>query len=122
MSKKRPYWYPTLCDAEYFARLRRDYPEDAHFSDEGLLQHYNDGNKYQILWDHIGDAYDDYELLSDAFLYLVEKLKATKELIQEFSDLVDCISDKLNDGYRERLRESIEDYEKLYPEKDWGKD
>lgn len=42
---KKPWWYPQLDDG----------------SDEG-------GRKYRVLWDHIGDAYGDYEPLADAYL------------------------------------------------------
>lgn len=70
----RPYWYPTLCDGAYCARLREDYPDDAHMSDEELCEEYNDGLKYSITWDHAGDAYDEYEPLADAFLELAESL------------------------------------------------
>lgn len=61
----KPFWYPVLCDEIYYKRLREDYPENAHWSDDELWDYYNEGNKYSILWDHIGEA---YEPLADAFL------------------------------------------------------
>ena len=64
----REWWRPALCDASYFARLRADYPEDASMSDEELHEKYNEGRKYQCLWDHVGEAYGDWEQLADAFL------------------------------------------------------
>lgn len=101
MSEK-PYWYPVLCDKEYFDRLREDYPENAHMSDEELHEYYNDGLKYQILWDHIGDAYEDYEPLADEFLRLkamipegadvgalVEKAKAVVDIVKGWDCVVD---------------------------------
>lgn len=72
---ERPYWFPVLCDAAYFAELRKDYPEKAHLSDEELHDYFNDGLKYQNLWDHVGDAYGDYEPLADSYLELLEALK-----------------------------------------------
>lgn len=81
MSDKTPYWFPVLCDGDYFARLRSDYPENAHMSDEELHDYYNDGLKYQNLWDHTGDAYSDYEPLADSYL---EILAALKGMVQRF--------------------------------------
>lgn len=75
VTEEKPWWYPKLCDSRYFARLRDDYPEHAHWSDDDLLEHYNDGRKYSVAWDHLGDAYPEYEELADAFLALVEKQK-----------------------------------------------
>jgi hypothetical protein len=31
------------------------------------------GSKYYVLWDHIGDAIEDYDALADAFLKLVDR-------------------------------------------------
>lgn len=75
-TKDRPYWFPVLCDESYFARLREDYEEDAAMSDEELHEKYNDGLKYQQLWDHTGDAYSDFEPLADDYI----KLRSAIEL------------------------------------------
>jgi hypothetical protein len=75
MADKRPYWFPTLTDAAYCSRLREDYPYKAHMTDEELIDYYADGNKYATTWDHIGDAYEEYEPLCDLFLELLEELK-----------------------------------------------
>ena len=69
-TKKTPWWFPVACDESYFARLREDYPEDASMSDEELHEHYNEGQKYQNLWDHTGDAYDQFEKLADDWINL----------------------------------------------------
>ena len=69
MSEK-PWWYPVLCDEAWCKRIREDYPENAHMDDDELRDYYNDGRKYQITWDHIGDAYEDWEPLAEAFLAL----------------------------------------------------
>jgi hypothetical protein len=70
MSEK-PWWFPVRCDADFCARLRKDYPENAHMSDEDLINYYNDGRKFQCLWDHIGDAYEEWEPLAEAYLALL---------------------------------------------------
>jgi hypothetical protein len=65
---------PTLTDAAYVARLRKDYPERCDGKgDEEVLAYYNPaGHKYVecTLWDHLGDAAYDYERLADAYLAL----------------------------------------------------
>ena len=76
----KPYWFPVLCDESYFARLREDYPGTAHLSDEALLDHYNKGLEYQILWDHIGDAYSDYRPMADSYLGLLKALTALVDI------------------------------------------
>ena len=65
------WWKPVLVDGAYFARLRMDYPEDALLSDEALHHHYANGLKYALTWDHVGDAYEEYERLADALLALL---------------------------------------------------
>lgn len=66
--------FPTPTDAAYIARLREDYPEVCDGkSDDWVIDHYNpNGCKYveQTLWDHLGDAGNDYERLADAYLAL----------------------------------------------------
>jgi len=72
---ERPYWAPELADAEYFARLRKDYPEDtAGQSDEELADYFEVRGKYATTWDHAGDAYNDYEPLADDWIKLREAL------------------------------------------------
>ena len=73
MSNENPWWFPVLCDEAYFARLREDYPENADWSDDELHSYYNDSRKYQCLWDHTGDAYEEWEPLADAYLALVQQ-------------------------------------------------
>lgn len=67
MSNK-PEWEPVLADAEYAEHLRKDYSDDANMSDDEILFKYCGFRKYVILWDHVGDAYLDYERLSDEYL------------------------------------------------------
>lgn len=77
---EKPYWYPVRVDEDYFKRLRDDYPEKAHLSDEALNDYFNDGREFSILWDHVGDAYDDYVPLANAFLDMYNALWETIEL------------------------------------------
>lgn len=67
---ERPWWWPERTDAEWCARVREDYPEDVRpeWTDEEVRDVYADGRKYQTLWDHTGDAYEQFEKLADAFL------------------------------------------------------
>ena len=67
-----------LCDKAYCERLRTDYPENEDMTDEELIEHYNHGRKYAVLWDNVGDAYYDYERLANAYV----KLKAENEEIR----------------------------------------
>ena len=70
------WWEPKLVGHETVARLRESYPETAHLDNAELLIHYGyEGHKYEnsALWDHTGDAQDDYERLADAYLRLLSK-------------------------------------------------
>ena len=70
MSEKGEYWWPELADADYFARMRKDYPEHSHLSDEELGEYFEVRGKYADTWDHAGDAYNDYEPLADDWFKL----------------------------------------------------
>ena len=63
------WWEPQLIDDAFLARLRKDYPDRAILSDNELLFEfdYGDGRKYATTWDHIGDAYEQFEPLADAY-------------------------------------------------------
>lgn len=72
--EERPYWFPTLTDDAWIARVRADYPlETEGMSDEWVRDTYADGYKYADTWDHLGDARNDYEKLADAYLALLER-------------------------------------------------
>jgi len=82
-----PWWFPVMCDAAYFARLREDYPDNAHMSDEELHAHYNESAKYQNLWDHTGDAYEQFEKVADDYLRLRAEIeKAVRGIRGELQD------------------------------------
>lgn len=40
-------------------------------TNEELHDYYNHGKKYSTTWDHVGDAYAEYEKLADAYLALL---------------------------------------------------
>lgn len=73
MSNK-PWWWPDEINADWYARLRKDYPENSHWGDEQLLDYYGEGRtKFSDTWDHLGDARAEYEKLARAFLDLVKQ-------------------------------------------------
>lgn len=68
---KREWWEPQPTDAAWLARLRSDYEDKAGWSDEQLMDYFNEyGRKYAVTWDHVGDAYEQFEALADAYLKL----------------------------------------------------
>ena len=70
---EKPWWFPRVVDQEYFDELREDYPDKAHWTNEELDDYFNEyGRKYSITWDHVGDAYEEYEELADAYLKLLD--------------------------------------------------
>lgn len=69
---EHPWWFPQLADAEWVARIRKDYPEQTTgMSDDWVRDAYSDGWKYVDTWDHLGDARAGYEHLADAYLELL---------------------------------------------------
>lgn len=67
----KPWWYPELTDAAWVAEKRADYPEATEgMDDESVRDKYADGCKYQDLWDHVGDAREQFEKLADNYLEL----------------------------------------------------
>jgi len=76
---EKPYWWPEQFDADKVrTEIQNDeWSEDAKewlgLDDEDLQEVAVEGKKYLTTWDHVGDAYRDYEPLADAFLKMVEK-------------------------------------------------
>ena len=65
----REWWEPTPTDPAWVERVRSDYPEAcAGHDDEWVRDKYANGRRYGVLWDHIGDAYEQFEALADAYL------------------------------------------------------
>jgi hypothetical protein len=91
----RPYWFPVLNDADYLKRLREAYPGDAHLDDDDLRHKYtNDPDaRYVDVWDHLGDAREDWEQLADHFLEAIRILRTfsdpPEDDIQALLDKVD---------------------------------
>lgn len=75
---EKQYWEPVLTDEAWCSRIREDYPEKAKWSNEELIAYFGKGRKYAVLWDHLGDAYSDFEPLADAYLALKEKYENNK--------------------------------------------
>ena len=71
MSKQ--WWEPVRSDHVWCERLRKDYPHNAHMSDEQLRDEYADGREFAVTWDHVGDAYAQFEKLAEAYLKLKAK-------------------------------------------------
>lgn len=67
MVDAQQWWEPIVTDHSWCERLRHDYPDKADWSDDALRQKYAQGQRYQVLWDHIGDAYEQFEPLADAY-------------------------------------------------------
>ncbi len=73
---KAPWWWPSIIDDAHLARLREDYPEKSGWGDDELLEYFDNGKEigqFSTTWDHIGDAYPEYENLARAFLDLVKE-------------------------------------------------
>ena len=71
---EKPWWFPTLTNDEWIARVRADYPDDTRkMDDDDIRERYADGWKYADTWDHLGDARAGYEKLADAYLELLAK-------------------------------------------------
>ncbi len=62
------WWEPKVTDAVWIADTRKEYPEDtAELDDDKVRDEYANGCKYEVTWDHIGDAYEEYEQLANAY-------------------------------------------------------
>lgn len=59
-----PWWWPKPTDAAWCAQKRHDYDEPG-LSDEEIRERFAYGRKYAVTWDHVGDAYDEFEQLAD---------------------------------------------------------
>ena len=61
------WWEPEPTDDAWLKRIRDDYPDNANESDHWLRDYYAEGRRYAVTWDHLGDAYAEYEELADAY-------------------------------------------------------
>lgn len=76
----KPWWYPVRCDADWCKQTREYMPDETRgMSDEELVEEYNEGAKYQMLWDHVWDAYEQFEPLADAYLELKHRMEGLEK-------------------------------------------
>lgn len=76
---RKEYWHPQLTDAAWAQKIRKEYGL-GDVTDEEIRETYADGAKYAVTWDHVGDAYDDWEQLADDWIRLRTQLElSTKE-------------------------------------------
>jgi len=57
-----------------------------HLTDEEVKEMFELG-KYEALWDHTHDAYDQFEELADAFLIFVDAAKTALNCIRQMQDV-----------------------------------
>lgn len=76
MKNEEQWWFPKKTDEQWMEQIRKDYPENADWSDESLRDHYANGRKYENTWDHVGDAADEHEKLADSYLDAIEVINA----------------------------------------------
>ena len=106
-AEKKPWWWPELTDHAYCERLRADYDDKSDWSDDELREHFDSGRKYAHLWDHVGDAYEEYEKVADALLAAEAREKALREALEDcYRELSYCSLQLCELGYlssRERV-------------------
>jgi len=64
---KREWWWPQETDSAWCRETRNEgyKDEDKDADDEEIREEYADGQKYWTGWDHVGDAYEQFEPLAD---------------------------------------------------------
>ena len=112
------WWTPTLADANYAEHLRKDYPYDEHMSDDEILEKYCNGRKYAVTWDHLGDAYEEYEKVADENTALHEQLiidtlnpnrrTHINELLARIDDLEKQVAHEVYEHYQTCESEGLE--------------
>ena len=80
---KDQWWFPVLIDEDHIAQLRQDYPEHAGKTDEELIDYFDNHQKYSTTWDHVGDAYEEYEPLADSYLEALKHISGMKSAMFE---------------------------------------
>lgn len=90
METYKPWWWPRIIDDTHLDNLRKTDDEYSDYCDDELLEEFEDGREkgqFSVVWDHLGDAYEQYEELAKAFLDLV------KETGKDRSDFIKKIKD-----------------------------
>lgn len=78
MADNKPWWFPVLTDDAWIKAVRKEYPDSTDpQTDEEVRETYAGGAKYETLWDNLGDAYEQFEKLADAYLALLTKTEAS---------------------------------------------
>ena len=73
MTPESEWWFPRKADAAWVAEIRDEDPDEtAGMDDEDVIDKYAYGRRYVVTWDHLGDAYDQYEALVDEYIALLE--------------------------------------------------
>lgn len=108
---EKPWWFPVITDAAWCERIRSDYSEDTDgMDDDDIRDEYADGCKYADLWDHTGDAREQFEELADAYLELLDQWNrraahvVSEEMVQRALDSWYDVPNYTGDEYeRERM-------------------
>lgn len=88
---EQPWWYPKVTGSEWAQEMREENAIPADMDDKVIRDEYADGCKYVTLWDHTGDAYDDYEPLADAFLKATCRITALETEVRTWQEIFhDC--------------------------------
>jgi hypothetical protein len=102
--QEKQWWEPELADADYVKQLRDEYAEKCEgMSDEWVLEHFNEvGGKYVVTWDHVGDAYPQFEKLADAYL---EQKKVLRKIAEGgmFSETACIVAARKVLGYKDDI-------------------
>ena len=66
------HWHPELTDKAWCKEVRNQgYDDEDHgLDDDEIREKYAGGRRYATTWDHIGDAYDEWEPMCDDWLRL----------------------------------------------------
>ena len=96
---EKPWWFPVITDAAWCERIRSDYSEDTDgMDDDDIRDEYADGCKYADLWDHTGDAREQFEELADAYLELLDQWnRRAAPVVSDDTRLMDFLADPSQD-------------------------
>lgn len=71
---EKQWWWPVETNDDWVNGIKADYPEDTDgMCENDIRDEYANNLKYQITWDHIGDAYEQFEKLADDWHRLKKK-------------------------------------------------
>ncbi len=92
---EKSWWYPERVGPELAARLRKDLqePEDSHLNDAGILAKYEYEGKYATLWDHTGEAQEQFDPLADAFFQQQARIAELEAEVERLKQGLENIRD-----------------------------